>query len=135
VQHALVDLGGRAAVPDLVGPQRGGLHEDVDLLGRVREGARAALEDVDRLLPARLLHEQLLEGREAPEVAAVELEDLAPRVDRVLRAHEGLALELAELREQLLELVGADSALAELARPGSAGASACESSSQAPALR
>src|SRR5204862_7943908 len=41
---------------------------------------------------------------------------LAPRVDRILRAHEGLALELAELGIQLLELVLDDPLLAALAQ-------------------
>ena len=58
LQHALVDLRRRAAVADLVGPQRRRLHEDVDLLGRVGQRLHAPLEDVDGLLPARLLHEQ-----------------------------------------------------------------------------
>ena len=115
LQHALVYLRRRATVADLVGPQRGGLHEDVHLLGGVGQRLGAPLEDVDRLFPARLLHEQPLERRERPEVGTIELEHLAPGVDRVLRAHEGLALELAELREQLLELVALDAAAAELA--------------------
>ena len=115
LQHALVDLGRRAAVADLVGPQRRRLHEDVDPLGRVGQRLRAPLEDVDRLLPARLLHEQALERGQRAEVGGVELQHLAPGVDRVLGAHEGVALELAELREQLLELVALDAAAAELA--------------------
>ena len=115
LQHALVDLRRRAAVADLVGPQRGRLHEDVDPLGRVGQRLHAPLEDVDRLLPARLLHEQALERRQRAEVGRIELQHLAPGVDRVLGPHEGVALELAELREQLLELVALDAAAAELA--------------------
>ena len=114
LQHALVDLGRRAAVADLVGPQRRDLHEHVDLLGRRRQRLRAPLEDLDALFPARLLREQLLERRQRAEVVRVELEHLAPGVDRLLRAHEGLALELAELRVELLELRVLDAGAAEL---------------------
>ena len=115
LQHTLVDLRRRAAVADLVGPQRGSLHEDVDPLGRVGQRLHAPLQDVDRLLPARLLHEEALERRQRAEVRRVELQDLAPGVDGVLGAHEGVALQLTELREQLLQLVALDPAATQLA--------------------
>ena len=56
-----------------------------------------------------------LQRRQRAEVGLVELQHLAPGVDRVLRAHQRVALELAQLREQLLQLVALDAAATELA--------------------
>src|SRR4029078_8178238 len=111
---ALVPPAPGAAVADLVGPQRRRLHQDVDAVVRAGERLRAPLENVDRLFPARLLHEQALQRGERAEVGLVQLQYLAPSVDRVLGPPQRVAFELAELREQLLQLVTLDAAAPQL---------------------
>src|SRR6185437_8092952 len=69
---------------------------------------RALLHDLDRLFPARLAREELLERAERAEVARIERQHPAPRVDGVVDAAEDLALELAELRVQLDGLILVD---------------------------
>ena len=134
LQHALVDLAAEPPSPILSAHSEAACIRTSTCSVGLASALRAPLEDVDGLLPARLLREQPLEGRQRAEVAGIELQHLAPGVDRVLRPHQGLALELAELREQLLELVGS------MPLPPSWPTSIrrrsdCDSSSQAPALR
>ena len=72
---------------------------------RVVEDGRLLLQDVDALLPARLLREQLLERAERAEVPVVEPEHALPGVDRLVGAAEDLALQLPELGVELDQLV------------------------------
>ena len=104
-EDPLVDVGRAIAVADLVLPHRRRLQQHLDLRRRIVERARLLLEDADALLPARLLREQLLERPERAEVAIVQLQNALPGLDRLLRPHQDLALQRAQLVVELDELV------------------------------
>jgi hypothetical protein len=65
-----------------------------------------ALEDLDDLLPAGLAAVQALERREGLEAAGLELDDVAPRVDRRVGVHQVLGLDAADLRVVIAGLIG-----------------------------
>ena len=68
-------------IVDLLFPDVADLEQLRDLVAGILEDLDPLLDDVDGVFPARLLHEQVFEGLERPEVLLVVLDDLAPRLD------------------------------------------------------
>ena len=87
-EDLLVRGRGAVLVADLVLPDRGDLEVLADLLGRVLVGLGPLHLDVDDLGPALLGAEQALERGHGLEVAGVDLEQLPPGVDGVVRLVE-----------------------------------------------
>ena len=88
----------------LVGPERGDRAVLLDLLRRVFQRGGALHLHVDDVGPLLLGAVDRLEGVDRLEVGA-DLEQLSPRFGRVVRLRELLPVRLAELAEDLLELV------------------------------
>ena len=88
-------------------PELGDLTVLLDLLRRILERSGALHLDVDDLGPLLLAAVDRLEGVHRLEVGT-DLEELAPCVGRVERLRELLAVDLAELAEDLLELLGVE---------------------------
>jgi hypothetical protein len=109
-----VDAGGLGLVADLLLPDPGDLHQHVDLLGHGLDDLALALEDLHDLLPAGLAAVKALERREGLEAVGLELDDVAPRVDRRVGVHQVLGLDPADLRIVVAGLVGPEHARTEI---------------------
>jgi len=98
LQDALVGFSRRTAVSDLLGPDRGNLHQNVYLVTHRRERSNPTLQHVDTLLPAPLLREQRLQGRQGRGISRIDLQHMAPRFDSRIDVHQRAALQLAKFR-------------------------------------
>ena len=103
-EDLLVRAPRRVRVLRLVAPHVGGAAQLLDFFRVVAEGLGALHLHVDDVGPALLGAVERLERVESLEVGA-DLEQLPPRLGGVVRLLQGLAVGLAELAEDLLELV------------------------------
>jgi hypothetical protein len=99
LEDLLVRGRGAVLLADLVLPEAGDLEVLAHLLGRVLVGRGAAHLDLDHLHPALLGAEEVLEGGHRLEVARIDREQPAPRVDRVGRLVQRRLVDRAELAE------------------------------------